>query len=129
MINLLDLSETELAEELGVPAYRARQIIQWVKKGVFSFDDMTNLPAGLRKALNESYYVEEFQRVHALTSTDGTVKVLGKFHRGDMVEAVLMNYSYGKSACISTQVGCRMACDFRCWNIFLNRDDCHVRVF
>ncbi len=112
MISVLDLSEEELAEGLGVPAYRARQIFHWVKKGVFSFDDMRNLPLDLRRTLNESYYVEDFKRVHALTSIDGTIKVLGKFHRGEMVEAVLMSYSYGKSACISTQVGCRMACDF-----------------
>ncbi len=112
MIGILDLSEEELAESLELPKYRAKQIIEWIRKGIFDFDDMSNLPKNLRQKLAEEYYIEDFKELKVMKSSDGTIKILGGFHRGETVEAVLMSYSFGKSACISTQVGCRMACDF-----------------
>jgi 23S rRNA (adenine2503-C2)-methyltransferase len=101
----------KLLEGLGEPAYRARQIFSWLSRGVHPLD-MTNLPKPLRFELSRmpQGYVSVFQkRVSAL---DGTAKYLFSLDDDNLVEGVLMRYHYGNTACISTQVGCRMGCTF-----------------
>ncbi len=101
-------------KESGLPAFRAKQVWQWLQqKGVNSFDMMTNLSKDLREKLKEDYVIKfcdiEKKSVSAL---DGTVKYLFRLFDGEFVESVLMKYKYGYSLCVSTQVGCRMNCAF-----------------
>ena len=115
--NLLDYLPDELEKVvlgLGEKKFRAKQIFGWLARGVSSFDEMTNVPAGLRRALDESGYYIGQPEVAAMqeSRTDGTRKCLYEFADGARVESVFMKYSYGNSICISTQVGCLMGCTF-----------------
>ncbi len=100
--------------ELGEPAYRAKQIYEWMHvKGVSSFDGMTNLPKGLRARLTElcDFTCLEAVRIQQ-SKEDGTRKYLFALSDGKMIESVLMRYHHGNSVCVSSQVGCRMGCRF-----------------
>lgn len=118
MIDLLSLPLPRLTqwvtEELNEPKYRAGQIYDWLhKKQVRSFSEMTNLSAALRKKLSETAFLSRPEARMRLTSAmDGTQKFLFSYPDGNCVEAVWMEYRHGPSLCISTQVGCRMGCEF-----------------
>ena len=115
-INILNYDPSEIAEivtSLGDKAFRAKQLFGWLAKGAESFDEMTNVPAKLRNALAEEYYIGQPKVVaDQLSKQDGTRKCLYEFADGARVESVFMKYSYGNSICISSQVGCRMGCTF-----------------
>ena len=114
-IKSLNLEElTAQLKELGLPAFRAKQIYQWVhEKLVASFDDMTNLSKGLRDQLKERYELITLQIVDVrISQIDGTRKYLFGIPDGHIIESVLMKYKHGNSVCISSQVGCRMGCRF-----------------
>ncbi|MBQ3192297.1 MAG: 23S rRNA (adenine(2503)-C(2))-methyltransferase RlmN [Oscillospiraceae bacterium] len=115
-MNLKSLTLPELAEilkELGQPAFRAKQVYTWLHKGVRSYDEMTNLPKGLRDVLSEKYPIHPPKVVRKQESKkDGTIKYLWQLADGNCVETVLMRYNYGNTVCISTEVGCRMGCAF-----------------
>jgi 23S rRNA (adenine2503-C2)-methyltransferase len=102
----------EALKAMGEKAYRADQIYTWLAKGVTSFDAMQNLPASLRERLAQTYRIDNVKIVSAMTSQDGTVKLLNALYDGEIVESVFMRYKHGNSACISTQVGCNMKCAF-----------------
>lgn len=114
-IKSLSLNELEQAlADIGEPKYRAKQIFQWFhKKYVNSFDEMLNLSKDLRQKLKENYYISCSAIEKKLISCyDSTVKYLFSLNDGEYVEAVLMSYHHGYSACISTQAGCKMGCTF-----------------
>ncbi|PWL46714.1 MAG: 23S rRNA (adenine(2503)-C(2))-methyltransferase RlmN [Clostridiales bacterium] len=100
--------------EMGEPKFRAKQVFSWLhQKRVLSFDEMSNLPAALREKLKESSIITSFSIVRKLSSQlDGTIKYLFELPDGEYVETVLMRYEHGNSLCISSQVGCRMGCEF-----------------
>ncbi len=112
---LLDMTGEELDSALatlGQPAFRARQVGEWLLRGV-DFDGMTNLPAALRGQLAEAYAVGGAAIVEARQSQkDDTEKYLYRFADGNVVEGVLLRYHHGNTLCVSTQVGCRMGCAF-----------------
>jgi 23S rRNA (adenine2503-C2)-methyltransferase len=99
---------------MGEKKFRAKQIFGWLARGAASYDEMSNVPAGLRRDLAENgYYIGQTEVVTMQESkTDGTRKCLYEFIDGARVESVFMKYSYGNSICISTQVGCLMGCTF-----------------
>ncbi len=104
-----------LAERLGQPAYRAKQLYQWVfQHGVRSIAEMTNLPAALRQRLvEEGYTVGRMTRDHVSTSVDGTRKIVYRLDDGAAVESVLIPMEEGKfTQCLSSQVGCALDCKF-----------------
>ena len=115
-MNIRSMTQQELAEklkELGQPAFRAKQIYVWLHKGVRSYDEMTNIPKGLRELLAERYPILPPKVVRKQESQkDGTIKYLWELSDGNCVETVLMRYHYGNTVCISTEVGCRMGCAF-----------------
>ena len=115
-MNLKSLTQPELAailKELGQPAFRAKQVYSWLHKGVRSYDEMTNLPKGLRDVLAEKYPINAPKVVRKQESQkDGTIKYLWQLSDGNCVETVLMRYHYGNTVCISTEVGCAMGCAF-----------------
>ena len=112
---LTGLTEAELtawAKDAGLPAFRGKQIFQWIHRGA-DFDQMTNLPADLRARLKETAVAQPVEiRLEKVSALDGTVKFLFGLKDGNCVEGVLMRYHYGYSLCVSTQVGCRMGCRF-----------------
>ena len=115
--DLLGLTPDELTvllKELGEPGYRAKQIFGWLhRKLAISFDEMTNLPAPMRTRLSEICEIGGVNvQKRLVSSIDGTVKYLYGAGGGDMVEGALMRHRHGNSLCISSQVGCRMACAF-----------------
>lgn len=116
-IDIKSLTCEELAEELkqmDLPAFRARQIYQWIhEKLAESFDDMTNLSKELRNRFKERFqWVSLSLADMRISQTDGTRKYLFALPDGHVIESVLMKYKYGNSVCISSQVGCRMGCRF-----------------
>ena len=115
-MNLKSMTLSELGavfKEMGEPAFRAKQVYQWLHRGVRTYDEMTNLPQPLREKLNQNYPIHAPEVVRKQESQrDGTIKYLWKLSDGNCVETVLMRYHYGNTVCISTEVGCRMGCAF-----------------
>ena len=116
MTDIKSMNLTEMAayfKELGEPAFRAKQVFQWLHRGVFSFDEMTNLSKPLREKLAASciLYAPQVER-RQVSSLDGTIKYLWRLGDGNCIETVLMRYHHGNTVCISSQVGCRMGCAF-----------------
>ena len=104
---------TDALKEMGLPAFRAKQVYTWLHKGVSSYDEMTNLSKDLRQKLAERYPFHAPKVVRKQESAkDGTIKYLWQLADGNCVETVLMRYHYGNTVCISTEVGCRMGCAF-----------------
>lgn len=111
----LELSEMEEAMEfLGEPKFRARQLADWIyKKGVFDFQEMSNFSFSLRQKLEEqtSIGIPELKQILE-SKRDPVKKALLELDDGEIIETVLMKYSYGNSVCVSTQAGCKMGCTF-----------------
>ena len=104
---------TALMKELGQPAFRAKQIFHWLhQKLVTDFSAMTDQPKALLAKLEEGYYIAAPAIARRQQSKDGTVKYLFALADGNCIETVIMRYHYGVTACVSTQVGCRMGCRF-----------------
>lgn len=115
--DIKSLSFDELKNEiiaLGDKAFRAKQIYDWMHvKLVGEFDEMTNLSKELREKLKENYTLTNLQVVdERISKDDGTRKYLFSLADGRVIESVLMKYKHGNSVCISSQVGCRMGCNF-----------------
>ncbi|MBQ9941565.1 MAG: 23S rRNA (adenine(2503)-C(2))-methyltransferase RlmN [Christensenellaceae bacterium] len=111
---LLDLSLSELKEELialGEKPFRAGQIYNWLTAGK-TFSEMTNLSKDLRSRLAENFSEGYAKIAEKKVSSDGTAKYLLELDDGNLIEAVVMVYEHGKTACISTQAGCAMGCAF-----------------
>lgn len=114
---LIGLTPAELAgflQGLGEPAYRARQLFQWMHgRAEGDFQAMSNLPAALRQRLADSASVGIPETVTVQRDrVTGTQKYLLRLSDGQTVETVAMPHPYGVSACISSQVGCRLGCRF-----------------
>lgn len=114
--NFLDLEQQDiidLAQDLGLAKFRAKQLVEWQNKGISSFDEMTNLSKDIREKLSQDYYPglpevrERFQSADSLSQ-----KFVLAYPDGHIIEAVLMKQKYGYSLCMSTQVGCYMGCKF-----------------
>lgn len=116
MIDLKSMTLEEMSDyfkELKQPSFRAKQVFQWLHRGVASFDEMSNLPKALRQTLEEQCYITvptvERKQVSKL---DGTIKYLWRLRDGNCIETVLMRYKHGNTVCVSCQVGCNMGCVF-----------------
>ena len=114
-------SLTALLREKGEPAFRAKQILEWVyKKRARTWDDMTNLSKPLRTWLDETFELMPASLVLGKQSTDVTDKLLLEMGDKSLIETVIIRVPQEgvgldesrKTICISTQVGCAMACAF-----------------
>ncbi|MDR5694252.1 MAG: 23S rRNA (adenine(2503)-C(2))-methyltransferase RlmN [Armatimonadota bacterium] len=117
MQSLFDLSLEELTEILagwGEPRYRARQIWAWAyRRGATEFEGMTDLPKSLRVRLAQTFTLSTLRLIAERVSSDGwTRKWLFALPDGTQIEAVLMEYTDRRTACVSTQAGCAMGCAF-----------------
>ena len=110
----LDQSELESAlAERGQPRFRATQIQAWLyKRGVTDFHAMTDLPADLREALARDFVMRTPELVSRHRSEDGTEKFLLRLPDQRQIESVFIPDTPAMTFCISTQVGCAMACAF-----------------
>ncbi|WP_174818609.1 23S rRNA (adenine(2503)-C(2))-methyltransferase RlmN [Paenibacillus kobensis] len=97
----------------GEPAFRAGQLFDWLYvKRVRSFEEMSNLPKGLRTKLEDQFAFVTLSEITKFESKDGTVKFLFGLHDNHAIETVIMRHNYGNSICVTTQVGCRVGCTF-----------------
>lgn len=118
LVNLYDLSFSELQQflaDLKQPKYRAKQVWEWLyKQFAGSFDEMNNLPKGMREVLAQRATLgETLEPYYAQESGDGhTKKVLFRLHDNQLIETVLMRYDKRNTICISSQAGCAMGCVF-----------------
>jgi len=102
-----------LLDELGEPAYRARQLHAWLVRGVDDPSEMTDLPQALRQRLQARFAPTRPELVAHTVADDGhTHKLLLRFPDGEAIETVLMLYPDRATVCISTQAGCAMGCPF-----------------
>ena len=113
-IRLLDLEELQnLVKELGQPAFRAKQLNEWIhEKNACAFDEMTNLPVAMREKLSERFSFNVPVELVKQVSKDGSRKYLLQFADGVSVETVGMPNRNKLAVCISSQAGCAMGCAF-----------------
>lgn len=115
-VNLQNLSLGEIEAlilSLGKERYRARQIMKCLyHQGATSFDEMTTLARDFRLKLAEIADIDQPELLKIQTSRDGTKKILFRLADGFFIESVLIPGKNHWTACLSTQVGCRMGCKF-----------------
>lgn len=98
---------------LGEKPFRAKQVYDWLwSKNLHSIDEMTNLSKTLRERISEEYTINPVSVDQLQKSTDGTIKNGVKLHDGLLVESVLIPTETRTTACVSSQVGCSLNCEF-----------------
>lgn len=105
----------EFATDLGLPAFRGKQLHTWIyAKYAKSFDEMTDLSKDVRELLKSKAKIQLMELAHLEVSRDGTRKYLFRLPDGKLVESVLMSFEDrpSLSACVSSQVGCAVGCTF-----------------
>jgi 23S rRNA (adenine2503-C2)-methyltransferase len=110
----LELHELEHElEQRGIPRFHARQLYRWIfKRAVIDFDLMTDLSKTLRTRVRDEFTVTTPVVVSDELSVDGTRKFVLRLNDGKRIESVFIPDTPSMTFCISTQVGCAMACDF-----------------
>ncbi|SFU31815.1 23S rRNA (adenine(2503)-C(2))-methyltransferase RlmN [Butyrivibrio sp. INlla21] len=114
-IKSLNLDElTAFIKDIGEPAFRAKQLYDWMHvKRARNYDEMKNIPKTLKEKLSEKCSYTSLEVVQVQEShIDDTKKFLFGLYDGNVIESVFMKYKFGNSVCISSQVGCRMGCRF-----------------
>jgi len=115
-VNLLDLLPSELealAESLGAPRYRGRQLASWIyKKSASDWTAMSDLPRDFRQLLSERSFIGVAELERRTPSQDGSEKLVFRFSDGARVQSVLMPDDERLTLCVSTQVGCGFGCRF-----------------
>ena len=117
MIDLKSYTLEELENliiSLGEKKYRAVQLFEWIhQQNINIIDDIAILPKKFRNELSQKYFIDSLRIEKRFDSRiDGTKKYLIRLNDNHLIESVLMKYKHGYSACLSTQVGCRMGCLF-----------------
>ena len=108
----LSKAEVMLAEH-GQKPYRAKQLYNWLyRKRELEFSAMSDLPAGLIESLEQTYCTMPVKLLDKQVARDKTAKYLFELSDGSTIETVLMHFNFGKSVCVSSQVGCNMGCTF-----------------
>src|SRR5690606_13195046 len=99
--------------EHGHARYRGRQLFQWInQKKESDFNNMSDLSKSFRSWLAERFELPRVTPAEVIDSNDGTVKYLVRLQDGEKVEAVFIPTENRNTLCVSTQVGCKMACSF-----------------
>lgn len=115
-INIRNLSLEELKsaiETFGEKGFRAKQIFEWLwKKNAHAFEEMSNLSLSLREQLETHFFIDHIQVEDQQISSDRTIKCAFTIEEGKVVEGVLIPTTNRMTACISSQVGCSLACKF-----------------
>ncbi len=104
---------TQLFKEINEPAFRAKQVYDWLwAKSAVNFDQMSNLSKNLRDYLNTNFAINAVQISELQVSADRTIKCAMRLHDNYVVESVLIPHQTRYTACISSQVGCSLTCKF-----------------
>ena len=115
-INIKDLGPEELEDfviNLGEKSYRATQLGKWIyKRGVSSFDKMTDLSKDFRASLSQAATISSLKMIEERISFDGTKKFIFGLFDGNRIESVLIPENGRNTLCISAQVGCALGCTF-----------------
>jgi 23S rRNA (adenine2503-C2)-methyltransferase len=113
-IRSISLDElTEFFVQHGEKKFRAKQVMEWLwKKSASSFDEMSNLSLSTRQFLAEHFTLHKIKLSDEQISSDKTIKCAFEVEPGKIVEGVLIPTSSRMTACISSQVGCSLACKF-----------------
>ena len=115
-MNLIGQNTAQLENTLasiGEKPFRGRQLAQWIYgKGAATFGEMSNLSAPLKAKLQAQAALDFPEIVTRSESPDGTTKLLLQMEDGERVETVRLPYPQRLSACVSSQAGCAMACQF-----------------
>jgi 23S rRNA (adenine2503-C2)-methyltransferase len=97
----------------GDKSFRGNQVYEWLwSKGAHTFEDMTNVSKSTRQMLEDHFVINHIKVDHMQRSTDGTVKNAVRLHDGLVVESVLIPTETRTTACVSSQVGCSLDCNF-----------------
>lgn len=97
----------------GEPAFRAKQVYEWIwKKSARSFDAMGNIPKTTREWLSEKFSLQIVTTAEAQYSSDRTIKSSFQLYDNNLVEGVLIPTRERVTACVSSQVGCSLTCSF-----------------
>nr|WP_297310276.1 23S rRNA (adenine(2503)-C(2))-methyltransferase RlmN [uncultured Flavobacterium sp.] len=97
----------------GDKSFRGNQVYEWLwSKGAHHFDDMTNLSKETRNMLEEHFVINHIKVDTMQHSNDGTIKNAVRLHDGLVVESVLIPTETRTTACVSSQVGCSLDCNF-----------------
>lgn len=96
---------------MGEKPFRAKQLYSGIMRG-HNLSDVPAVPAALLARLGERFEDCPLEIIKTLRSSDGTEKYLYRLADGNIIEGVFMQYKYGNTLCVSTQVGCRMGCKF-----------------
>ena len=116
MINLYgqEISKLEkLLMDRGQKKYRATQLFTWIyEKKAKTFDEMSDVSKSFREELNKDFCLTLPSIYKKQVSKDGTIKLLLELEDGAKIETALMPYNYGNAVCVTSQVGCNMACAF-----------------
>jgi len=103
----------DMLSRRDLPGYRSEQLTSWLfDRGALSWDAMTNVPRALRDDLADQYDLTGLENTERQVSADGTRKFLFRLRDGSTVESVIIPMEEHATFCISTQVGCAMACRF-----------------
>ena len=113
-IRSLTLDElTSFFQKNGLPSYKAKQVYEWLwKKSCLSFDDMTNISLETRKLLKNKFVINHINIDRFQKSNDGTIKNAIALFDDLFVESVLIPTKNRTTACVSSQVGCSLDCEF-----------------
>lgn len=113
-IRSLNLSQLrDYFKENGEQAFRGNQVYEWLwSKGAHSFEEMTNLSKKTREFLETHFAINHIKVDHMQQSSDGTIKNAVKLHDGLTVESVMIPTPTRTTACVSSQVGCSLNCEF-----------------
>ncbi len=104
---------TTTLQEMGEKKFRAKQIYEWLwKKSAHNFGEMTNLSLALREKLESQFAINAITTSEVQMSNDGTIKTAFNLHDGNLIEGVLIPAEDRMTACVSSQVGCSLACKF-----------------
>ncbi len=96
----------------GQPAFRGRQLLKWLYKGIFDFQEMTDVSRGFREELGRRAVIGQLRVEQELEAADGCRKFLFALRDGSLVESVLIPEEAHYTLCLSTQVGCAQGCRF-----------------
>jgi 23S rRNA (adenine2503-C2)-methyltransferase len=113
-IRSLTLDElTSFFQKNDLPSYKAKQVYEWLwKKSCLSFDDMTNISLETRKLLKNKFVINHINIDRFQKSNDGTIKNAIALFDDLFVESVLIPTKNRTTACVSSQVGCSLDCEF-----------------
>jgi len=111
--NIREFDLISLTSEYNQPKFRAKQLYRWLwKKSIKDFDLITDLPENFKKELKDNFFLPYTSISTKIVSKDGTIKYLFKLSDDLICEGVLIPHNDRLTACISSQVGCSLSCQF-----------------